>query len=266
MVGLLANPMDEIWTYKYDRLWQDTPEDRRMLAIYKAKGNGITMFPGMAKLVDQEFIEVPEGTEGSKTVTLEDGSKVTYMDNGFGKFDKDDYHFQGSFTPKWEGGFTTTFIYKNWQLNAFFYGRFGNMYYGLMQTYGRRVENDTWSPENTDAKFPQPRAGGESFTDYKEYMNYTKGNMVAVRNIALSYTFPEKWLGKIGANSCQIYGQVLNPFIWGGDLVKAGINPDDTTGWGAEGGRSNGTYKYIGGQTNNTVLTRSFVIGLRLGF
>ena len=262
----IGKPMDEIWTYKYDRLWQDTPEDRRMLAIYKAKGNGITMFPGMAKLVDQEFIEVPEGTEGSKTVTLEDGSKVTYMDNGFGKFDKDDYHFQGSFTPKWEGGFTTTFIYKNWQLNAFFYGRFGNMYYGLMQTYGRRVENDTWSPENTDAKFPQPRAGGESFTDYKEYMNYTKGNMVAVRNIALSYTFPEKWLGKIGANSCQIYGQVLNPFIWGGDLVKAGINPDDTTGWGAEGGRSNGTYKYIGGQTNNTVLTRSFVIGLRLGF
>ncbi len=31
--------------------------------------------PSMAKLVDQEFIEVPEGTEGSKTVTLEDGSK-----------------------------------------------------------------------------------------------------------------------------------------------------------------------------------------------
>ena len=23
---------------------------------------------------------------------------MTYMDNGFGKFDKDDYHFQGSFT------------------------------------------------------------------------------------------------------------------------------------------------------------------------
>ena len=44
--------------------------------------------------------------------------------------------------------------------------------------------------------------------------------MVAVRNIALSYTFPEKWLGKIGANSCQIYGQVLNPFIWGGDLYS----------------------------------------------
>ena len=29
----IGKPMDEIWTYKYDRLWQDTPEDRRMLAI-----------------------------------------------------------------------------------------------------------------------------------------------------------------------------------------------------------------------------------------
>ena len=77
---------------------------------------------------------------------------------------------------------------------------------------------------------------------------------------------PSRQRARRCANSCQIYGQVLNPFIWGGDLVKAGINPDDTTGWGAEGGRSNGTYKYIGGQTNNTVLTRSFVIGLRLGF
>lgn len=263
----IGKPMDEIWTYKYDRLWQNTPEDQKLLAVYKT--NGINMLPGMAKLEDQEFIEVPKGTEGSitKKVVI-DGleQEITYMNNGFGKFDRDDYKFQGSFTPKWEGGFTTTFIYKNWQLNAFLYGRFGNMYYGLLQTYGRRIEKDTWSPTNTDAKFPQPRSGGETTNDYKEYMNYTKGNMVAVRNIALSYTLPEKWLKSLGATSCQIYGQVLNPFIWGGELVKAGINPDDMTGWAADGGRSNGTYKFIGGQTNNTILTRSYVIGLRLGF
>lgn len=132
------------------------------------------------------------------------------MDNGFGKFNNDDNHFLGSFTPKWEGGFTTTFIYKNWQLNAFIYGRFGNTYYGLMQTYGRRVEKDIWSPENTGARFPQPRAGGETFTDYSAYMSYTKGNMIAIRNIALSYTLPEKLLNKIGASSCSIYAQILN--------------------------------------------------------
>jgi len=51
---------------------------------------------------------------------------------------------------------------------------------------------------------------------------------------------------------------VLNPFLFGGELVKAGINPDDVTGWDAS--------NHIGGQTNNTCITRSFVLGVRLGF
>lgn len=86
--------------------------------------------------------------------------------------------------------------------------------------------------------------------------------MVALRNIALSYTVPETWLQKIGAASASIYVQVLNPFVWGGELVKAGINPDDMTGWSTKTSDTN----FIGGQTNNTILTRSYVIGLRLGF
>lgn len=259
----IDKPIDEVWTKKYDRLWQNNEADQRLLSIYKACG--LTMLPGQAKLVDQPLLEVPEGTDGSKTVTLADGSKVTFMDNGFGKFDNDDNKHLGSFRPDWEGGFTTTFTYKNWQLNSFIYGRFGGLYYGLLQTYGRRVETDVWSETNPNGKFPQPRSGGQTFTDYSAYMNYTKGNLVVVRNIALSYTIPEKVLSKLGVGSCSVYAQVLNPFIFGGELVKAGINPDDTTGW-SEGGRSNGTYSYIGGQTNNTMLTRSYVFGLRIGF
>ena len=82
--------------------------------------------------------------------------------------------------------------------------------------------------------------------------------MVTVRNIALSYSVPASYLNKIGANSAQIYCQVLNPFLFGGELVKAGINPDDITGWDAS--------NHIGGQTNNTCITRSFVLGVRFGF
>ena len=44
----------------------------------------------------------------------------------------------------------------------------------------------------------------------------------------------------------------------GVELVKAGINPDDITGWDAS--------NHKGGQTNNTCITRSFVLGVRLGF
>lgn len=51
---------------------------------------------------------------------------------------------------------------------------------------------------------------------------------------------------------------------FGGELVKAGINPDDTTGWNTTA--NNNDTGFIGGQTNNTILTRSYVIGLRIGF
>ena len=189
---------------------------------------------------------------------------VTYLDNGYGKFDDNDKQHIGSFSPKWIGGFTTTFIYKNWQLNSFIYARMGSTYYGLLQTYGRRVEKDVWSPENPSGKFPIQRTGGITTNDYSNYMGFTKGNMVAIRNIALSYSFPEKWLNKMGVTNFQIYTQVLNPFIFGGELVKAGINPDDTTGWNTTA--NNNDTGFIGGQTNNTILTRSYVIGLRIGF
>lgn len=66
---------------KYDRLWQNTPEDLRTLELYE-KISKTVMQPGMAKVVDQPLIEVPEGTEGAKTVTLNSGERVTYMDNG----------------------------------------------------------------------------------------------------------------------------------------------------------------------------------------
>ncbi len=259
----IGKPVSEIWSWKYERLWQDTPEDQMLMSIYRNAG-GINFIPGQAKLVDQQFIEVPAGTDGSTSVTLDDGTVVHYMDNGFGKFDDDDKKFLGSTRPDWEGGFTTTFTYKNWQLNAFIYARIGGMYYGLLQTYGRRVEKDVWSPTNPNGKYPQPREGGESFTNYSSYMNWTKADMVSIRNIALSYNVPDKYLRKVKASSCQIYGQVLNPFIFGGELVKAGINPDDLTGW-VDKDASTGV-KTIGGQTNNTILTRSYVIGLRFGF
>ena len=150
-------------------------------------------------------------------------------------------------------------------MSAFFYGRFGNTYLGLTQTLGRRVEKDIWSPTNTDAKYPVQYSGGTytGVTDYSGYMNYTKGNMVALRNISLSYNVPQKFLQKLGANKIQIYAQALNPFIFGGEVVKAGINPDDITGWG---NLSTNDYTSIGGQTNNTMLSRSYVIGVRLGF
>ena len=254
----IGYPIRVMRDYKFDRLWQDTPEDQRLMDIYKTVGK-LTYIPGQVKVIDQQpMVEVAEGTEGSKTYTLGSGDKITLLDNGFGKINDDDAVILGSNRPKWIGGITNTFTYRNWQLNFFVYARVGNLYYGLLQTYGRRVENDVWSPTNTGGRFPQPTT--RIHNGNTDVMNYALGDMVAVRNIALSYTFPESVLKKFNLSSMQVYGQVLNPFIFGGDLVKIGINPDDVNGWDSK------SAAMAGGQTNNTAIMRSYVLGLRFGF
>ena len=135
------------------------------------------------------------------------------------------------------------------------------MYYGLMQTYGRRQESDVWSESNPTGKYPQPSTLS-GVTNYNAYQNYTKGSMGIIRNISLQYTLPESALRKLTLSNAQIYVQVINPFIFGGELVNAGINPDDPTGWNTKTSDTN----FIGGQTNNTAITRNYVVGLRFGF
>ena len=184
------------------------------------------------------------------------GTTYYYENNGFGTFDEDDKVVYNK-SPKWEAGLTNTFKYKNWTLSTYIYGRFGGWYYGLTHTIGRRVETDTWSETNTDAAFAQPTTATRT-TDYDYVRNYSRSDMVLVKNIGLSYTFKRRQLRSLGLGSAEVYAQVLNPFIFGGELVKAGINPDDVTGWTSS--------DHIGGQTNNTAITKSFVLGVKLGF
>lgn len=168
----VGEPINVFWDYQYDRMWQDTPEDNRLMELYSKIGK-LTFLAGQYKIVDRPLVKVPKGTENSKTVTLDSGEEVTYLDNGFGTFNDDDKVFYNK-SPKWTGGLNNSFTYKNWNLSFFTYFRFGNSYYGLTQTIGRRIENDTWSPNNVDAKFAQPTTATRT-TTYDYVRNYTKG-------------------------------------------------------------------------------------------
>jgi hypothetical protein len=54
----------------------------------------------------------------------------------------------------------------------------------------------------------------------------------------------------------------LNPFMFGGDIVKMGLNPDDDTEWD----RASSNTNPLGGTNNNTILPQSIVFGVRAGF
>ena len=121
--------------------------------------------------------------------------------------------------------------------------------------------NDVWSWTNPNGRWPMPNASG-NIDNFTSAMQYNDGSFGVVRNISLSYTFPKNWISRIAVKNLVVNFQVLNPFIFGGEVVRWGINPDDDTNWSIASTNTNP----LGGLNSNTILPQSFVFGLRAGF
>jgi len=249
MVGnnwFIGQPLQVFRTYQVAGLWQNTASDLAEIAKWAA--NGYTFAPGQYKPVEQ----------GTPNYKLEDNDKV----------------IRGTDRPKWIGGITNTFSYKNFELSAFVYARIGQSYFSSLQPggstggsyvgYVRTMDiNNFWSPTNTNATWPQLTSKAQvSNADVNRANFINDGSFISVRNIALSYNFQPNVLNKLNIKRLQLYCQVLNPFMFGGAVVKAGINPDDTNGWTSVNSVGDPT----GGSNNNTMIIRSWVFGVRVNF
>ena len=241
----IGQPLQVFRTYEVDGLWQNNEADLAEIAKWKA--NGYNFEPGQYKPVEQ----------GTPNYRLEDDDKV----------------IRGTVRPKWVAGITNSVTYGDFEVSAFVYARIGQNYFSSLIPGGSgggsyvgyvRSEDPSnfWSPENTGARWPQPTTNPKaSNADVNRATFINDGSFVAVRNISLSYSIPNSVLERFKVKKFQVYGQVINPFLFGGDVVKAGINPDDTNGWTSVNSIGDPT----GGSNNNTMVIRSFVLGVRVG-
>jgi TonB-linked SusC/RagA family outer membrane protein len=254
----IGQPINVYYQLNNAGVWGNSDDEIAEMAKFNA--NGTNFVPGTVKVVDQLTVD----TDG-------DGIK----DATDYKINAEDYVIRGTSNPKWTGGITNTFKFRNWTLSSFIYAKVGQTYFGGYPNYGfqfpnGRVENDVWSPTNPNGRWPMPNTAG-NITNATAAMQFNDGSFYAVRNIALSYSFPKAWLSKVSIKDLQLSFQVMNPFIFGGDVVKMGINPDDNTNWGA-GGTDNIssantlTSSPLGGVNNNTILQQSYVFGIRANF
>jgi len=146
----------------------------------------------------------------------------------------------GSPIPSWIGGVSTTLRYKNFDLyGALAYqlgGKFLSIDYAnnlyLSENPGSAISaellNNTWTPENTDAKFPMAMYGntygnGSTFGSWM-YSDLAMFNAsyLNLKNITIGYTLPESWLGRSKIKSLRIYASGDNILM----LTSAsGIDP-----------------------------------------
>jgi TonB-linked SusC/RagA family outer membrane protein len=150
----------------------------------------------------------------------------------------------GTAQPKWVGGITNRIAYKNFDLSAVAFARWGGT---LVATYFQsnnggsggyaffgqaRVNQwkvDYWTANNPTNAFPHPE--GQTLNDnYVSTLGYYDGSFVRVRSINLGYTLPAKLVARAGITSARFYVTVTNPFIIYSPFVQdgLGIDPEGT--------------------------------------
>jgi TonB-linked SusC/RagA family outer membrane protein len=172
--------------------------------------------------------------------------------NGDGKITADDKVIQGQTAPKWTGGLTNTFHYKNINLSIFLQTAQGMLKNNTDLNYadesGRRntpADVGYWTPTNGSQQFQSLLYTNTRGYGYPRNASYTR-----IKDITLSYVVPQRLLDKahIAGLTFYVSGRNLKTFT-------------NWIGWDPENDFST---RGSGDWTNNYPQTRTIVLGANI--
>lgn len=178
-----------------------------------------------------------------------------------GKIDDNDRNILGQTDPKWMGGITNTFTYKNFTLSVFINTVQGalrnNVQIGAASDeLGRRngpAEIGYWTPENKSNEW---RSLGNHSNSHGYGFPYD-ASFTRIKDVTLSYNLPKSVTTQIGIGDLQVYISGRNLYTF-----------TDWIGWDPEArdfgrGISDSNDSSINWEINYPVV-RSFVFGINL--
>jgi TonB-linked SusC/RagA family outer membrane protein len=148
-----------------------------------------------------------------------------------GLIDQFDKTVIGNGNPKFFGGFSNDFSYKNFELSALFTFSYGNDIINsnkgvLERPSGGRgglvAMMDHWTPENPQVNMPK---WGTSVTEFDVNTSYLveDGSYLRLKTLLLGYSIPETALKKFGVKKVRVYLSATN--LW--TLTKySGYDPE----------------------------------------
>ena len=201
--------------------------------------------------------------------------------NEDGVIDTKDRTDLGSPLPKFTFGWNNTFRYKNFDLNIFINGSYGNkvMNYTLLAggSGGIGTMRSPWVNQNVTAtanhaqlvpidadkaydgtnwyddisnvrvansgtKTPRPTLSDPNDNDRISSRFVEDGSYIRIKNIALGYTFPKKWISKAKIENLRLYANIQNLYTftkYTGYDPEVGASTQDSTGltYGLDNGR-----------------------------
>ena len=233
---MLDHPIKSFMTFKYIGIWKSSEADEA--AIFNQKPGDVHVeIPGMHKVSDGVYEKADK-----------DGNIVQYTkDNPYTISQSDDVQYIGSTSPNWFAGFNNDFTIGNFDVNIYFYARFGQWAENRMGNYtpsnGGKYENMDYWVEGTNENALLPAAyKGRNFYDYTGYQSiwYADNSFIKLKRVTVGYTLPKSVLKTIGLSKVRVYATVNDPLYW--------VKSDFQKGWDPEGNQ------------------RSFTLGLNVNF
>jgi TonB-linked SusC/RagA family outer membrane protein len=181
----------------------------------------------------------------------------------------------GSGQPDFQGGFTSTWKYKGFDLSVVGYFRVGSTIVSTLhmpgdyvnRLDGRRngIKVDYWTPDNPTNDMPKPDAAIDA--SYTSTLGYFSGSFLKIRSINLGYNLNKNMTRFLGeGSSVRIYTTVTDPFTLFSSYIDAGgVDPEpnkqSASVSGGEGVPARALKIGL-----DTPPTSSFIIGLNVKF
>ncbi len=176
-----GKPLRVFYDYEKVGIWQT--EEKEQAALYNK-------IPGEIKVKDQN----------------NDG-KITASD---------DRVVLGQASPKWSGGVTNNFSFKNISLSVLVYARVGQTiasdYLGYFYPGGTTAVGNYWTPENPSNDYPRPYLNRTD--QFISTLKYIDGSFWKIKDIRLSYQIPATVLKKTPLQAVTLYSTAKNFFTF----------------------------------------------------
>ena len=186
-------------------------------------GESIGSFYG---LVADGIFEDQAAVDAHAEQPLAAPGRIRFRDvNEDGQITADDRDIIGSYHPDLTTGLYLGLQYKGFDVNAFVYGSFGNDIFDItkeftiFRLFNTNVREDrltdSWTPENTDAKYPQLSQTDTYSSTYSSYY-VEDASYVRLRSLQVGYSLPASTLEAMGITSARVFVQGQNLFTISG--------------------------------------------------
>jgi iron complex outermembrane receptor protein len=158
----------------------------------------------------------------------------------------------GNAQPKLNLGWNNTLNYKNWNLNLFFTGVFGNKIFNAMRAQYNTVANVA-AGKNVLAEVATIQHFNDSYSNAPSDRYLENGSYLRLSTLSLGYTF-DKSLFKGWISGLQVYGTVNNLLTITG---YKGVDPEVSLG---------GLTPGMDWRSDRFPHNRSFILGMKVNF